>query len=197
MKNLTLILLLGLGLSVNAQKDTTKTESKNYLAIEVDPAPCILGGYSFSVKYSPKKLPHFAVTTSVYGSRFPDNMMGKANYNNGFRNLKIETSYAVFTDYFIRKDRTGFYAGPSVFYYNKSVSHIDYNQSTSFNSIYVNMRAGYVYKPFKNLGLYVNPWINVGKEFINGTGNKIKDKTFKPSDISYIAALHIGYQHTF
>lgn len=186
-----------LAFAANAQSDTIAKLREHYLALEIDPAPCILGGYSFSLKYSPKRLPHFALTTSVYGSKFPDKMMSKINYDAGFRNLKIETSYAIFLDYFIKEDRRGFYAGPSVFYYNKLVSNIAHNETISFSSVYTNLRVGYVYKPFKNLGLYFNPWINLGKEIVRGSGNIAKDKTFAITGLSYIAALHIGYQHMF
>lgn len=35
--------------------------------------------------------------------------------------MKIETSYALFVDYFIKSNRTGFHTGPSVFFYSKSM----------------------------------------------------------------------------
>ncbi|MBK7572762.1 MAG: hypothetical protein IPI10_14490 [Bacteroidetes bacterium] len=60
---------------------------KKYWSVEVDLAPFILGGYSFSLKYSFRSLQ----TSNVYGICFLpfrsfDNMMSDKNYENGFRN---------------------------------------------------------------------------------------------------------------
>ena len=104
MKNIKIIAFLLLGLAASAKEDTLST-SKNYLSIELDPAPFILGGYSFSMKYSPSTLNHFTIIGSVYRSDFPDKMMQKSNFEKGFRDVKINTSYALFADYFFKNDR--------------------------------------------------------------------------------------------
>lgn len=197
MKNLIMILLAFACIKANAQQNLTTGHSKNYLSIELDPAPFILGGYSFSLKYSPEKLKHFTFMGSVYSSAFPDQMMSKTNYDNGFRNLKINTSYAFFTDYFIRDDRSGFHFGPSVFLYSKSVGTTSSSDITTLNSIYPNMRVGYVYKPFKNNGFYINPWLNIGKEFVLDNNNVIDGQKFSIDKMSYVIAIHLGYQVFF
>src|SRR6185503_19201679 len=104
MKILSTLLLVLIFFNANAGNGTAPGSSKNYLSIEIDPAPFILGGYSFSLKYSPAKLNHVTVMGSVYCSAFPDKMMSKPNREKGFRNLKIKTSYAIFTDYFLKSD---------------------------------------------------------------------------------------------
>ena len=167
------------------------------ISIEVDPAPFILGGYSVSLKYSPQTMRHLTVMGSVYSSALPDKMMDKSNYEKGFRDLKIETSYALFADYFMKPNRTGFHAGPSVFFYSKSVeSHPDARRQ-NFHSIYPNVRIGYVYKPFKKCGLYFNPWFNMGKELVTKRDNVAQGEIFIPGRFSYILALHVGYQVRF
>lgn len=191
-----------IGLNVNAQhadkkcqsRDTTECNTNNYISVEVDPAPFILGGYSFSLKYSPAKFRHFSLMGSVYRSDFPDKMMSEENYENGFRNLKIKTSYALFADYFLKENRTGFHFGPSIFFYNKSVEHNASDEVANYKSVYPNVRAGYVFVPFKNCGLYLNPWINFGKEIAVGNNPSINDSEFVSDDLSYIIALHIGYR---
>ena len=42
------------------------------LALEIDPAPYLLKGYSISLKYGPKKTPKVAYMASVYQSDFPE-----------------------------------------------------------------------------------------------------------------------------
>ncbi len=176
------------------QSTETDRSTTHYLAIELDPAPFIFGGYSVSAKYSPKGAEHFTLMGSVYRSSLPDALMSAANKDNGFKDVKLETSYAVFVDYFIAEDRTGFHFGPSVFLYSKTVGKNETSDRASFKSIYPNVRVGYLYQPFEGIGLYVNPWVNIGKEIFLGENNRVGTTEFVPNDISYIAAIHIGYQ---
>ena len=195
MKKLQIILLVFITLQASAQNDSISNHSKNYVSIELDPAPFILGGYSFSLKYSPEKLKHLAFMASVYSSKFPNKMMSKSNYEKGFRNMKINTSYALFVDYFIKPDKSGFHVGPSVFFYSKSVAANFSAATANFKTIYPNIRAGYVYRPFKKIGFYINPWLNFGKEFVSGNNNSVGGKEFS-TNTSYVAAIHFGYQVT-
>lgn len=197
MKKIKIIVFILIGLTASAKEDPQPSISENYLSIELDPAPFLLRGYSFSLKYSPAKLNNITITGSIYRSDFPDKMMKKSNFEKGFRDLKINTSYALFNDYFFREDRTGFHFGPSVFYYSKSVRLNSGSEFSSFKSIYPNVRAGYVYKPFKNSGFYLNPWLNLGKEIITSGQNKIGEHEFSNDKLSYIVAIHFGYQVLF
>lgn len=181
-------------LQADAQNDSTRS---NYLAVEIDPAPFILGGYSVSLKYSDKNLPHLTFMGSVYSSEFPDKMMNKANAEKGWTNLKMETSYAVFADYFIRKDRKGLHFGPSAFLYNKTVGLNGNSERIRFQSIYPNLRIGYVYQPFKKADFYINPWLNFGKEIIAGGKTSIGETKFSPAKCQYILAVHLGYYLRF
>lgn len=185
------LLLLSSGIQAQSQ------QNKSTISVELDPAPFILGGYSVSLKYSASEWNHFTVTGSVYSSKFPDKMMGKSNYENGFRDLKIETSFAVFTDYYLKSNRTGLHFGPSAFFYSKTVGSKFDTERLGFKSIYPNLRIGYVYKPFKKLGLYFDPWFNVGKEFVLNRTNARDGAMYATDKFSYIIALHIGYQFVF
>jgi hypothetical protein len=197
MKTLTLLLLLFVTCSVHSKAQTDTLSQSHYLSLEVDPAPFVLNGYSFSVKYSSKRLPHLAFTGAVYAAHFPDKMMSKTNYQKGWREVHFETSYAGFVDYFLNRRRTGLHAGPSLFLYKKSAGLEGISQRATFYTIYPNIRIGYVYQPFRKIGLYLNPWINVGSERNLDKANHLEDITFTPSSFQYIMALHIGYQLNF
>lgn len=197
MKTITIALMLLAAINAGAQTDSTAGVLKNEIAVEFDPAPFILGGYSVSVKYSPARWNHISMMGSVYSSHFPDRMMSKPNFNAGFRDLRIETSFAFFADYFLRDDRNGFHFGPSVFVYSKSVGHELTSERTAFRSIYPNVRAGYVYTPFKKLGFYINPWINAGREMKITGSDILEGHTFAAPKCSYIMAVHVGYRHRF
>lgn len=184
----TLILSLFFAINVIGQ-----SESTTQLSIEIDPAPFILGGYSFSLKYAPKSLPKTAFMASVYGSEFPNSMMNSTNKDNGWTDLKLETSYAVFAEFYLNNKRRGFYYGPSVFLYNKSVELASTNQEAKFKTIYPNIRAGYIWYPFKAVDLYLNPWLNIGSEINLDNNNHINEIEFEASSLHYIVALHIGY----
>lgn len=187
-KQLLTSTLVVLSLSLMGQHET-----KHQFSIELDPAPYILSGFSVSVKYSTENTPKIAYMVSIYQSDFPDAMMNKSNKTNGWKDLKIETSYASFVEFYIRKDRNKFYFGPSVFLYNKSVELEQIAERTEFSTIYPNARVGYIWYPFKNLNLYVNPWFNIGSEINLDNKNQLNGIKFKPNNFNYIVALHIGY----
>jgi hypothetical protein len=196
MKKILFLSLLTISLSTSAQNKTV-SEKRNFLSVEIDPAPFILGGYSVSLKYSPEKLSNLTFMGSVYSSRLPDNLISKSNKAKGWENLQLETSYAFFADYFLNNKRTGFHFGASVFLYNKSVELNESPVRVEFTTIYPNLRVGYVYRPFKKCGFYVNPWVNFGKESPVDDGNKLNVVEYSFEGINYVMALHLGYEINF
>lgn len=168
-------------------------ESTSQLSVELDPAPYILSGYSVSIKYSPKQTPRVAYMASIYQSDFPDGMMTKVNTEKGWTSMKLKTSYAAFTEFYINEERKGFYVGPSVFWYNKSAELKSINSRTEFSTIYPNARIGYIWYPFKKMNLYLNPWFNIGSEINVDQQNQLGGIEFEPNKLNYILALHIGY----
>lgn len=197
MRKMLFAILTVATINVSAQDDSLTPERQSYLSIEVDPTPFIFGGYSFSLKYSPVCNNHVSIMGSVYSSSLPDKLLSKENYDKDFRDVKLNTSYALFADYFLKSNHTGFHFGPSAFFYSKTVG---LNESTSildFKSVYPNIRVGYVYKPFAKSGFYLNPWFNVGKEFIVDGSSIIEGKHYSTGGISYIVAIHLGYKVEF
>lgn len=193
MKKALFILGLLSCIMLRAQDDI----KNNYLSLEVDPAPFLLNGYSFTLVYSNEKIPHLAFTGSVYSSKFPDAMMNEVNADQGFRDMRYETSYAFMPEWFLNTNKRGFYFGPAVLLYNKSVSIEDIDDRIYFSTIFPNLRAGYLWYPFKSINLYLNPWFNLGSEINIGNDNIVYDKKFEPNKFHYIMAIHIGYSIDF
>jgi hypothetical protein len=175
----------------------SQNQPTSQFALEIDPAPFFLNGYSISVKYSSGQLAKLAGMASVFQSDFPDKMMLKINRDRGWTDMKMERSYAVFLEYYLRNSRKGFYSGPAVFWYNKSVALEESGKRTKFRTLYPNLRIGYIWYPFKSLGLYVNPWINVGSEFNLDHSNQIDNIEFAPSRFQYIVAIHLCYSISY
>lgn len=188
-KLLTTIILL-----VTAGVISAQSTSNRFISLELDPAPFILKGYSFSLKFGSKKCPKSSIMASVYASDFPDGMMKKTNRDNGWTNMKYKPSYALFAEFYLNENRKSWYWGPSVFYYNKEVSHESSTTAVSFTSVYPNVRVGYVWAPFKKSGLYLNPWFNIGSEIGLDNNNKLNGQTFELNTLQYIMALHVGYR---
>jgi hypothetical protein len=134
---------------------------------------------------------------SVYSSKLPDNLLSKENYDNGFRDVELKTSYALFADYFLKANRTGFHFGPSAFLYNKTVGMEESAEEMNFKSVYPNIRVGYLFHPFSGSGFYLNPWVNFGKEFIIDGDKSVNGVQYSTSGLSYIVAIHLGYRVTF
>jgi hypothetical protein len=189
MKHFLTTLLIVFASSLYGQVST----SKHYLSLELDPAPYILGGYSLSIKYSMKSAPRLAIMGSVFSSSFPEAMMLPENSEKGWSEMKFETSYAIFTDFYLNVERKGFYVGPSVFLYNKSASLRYYDERVTFSTLFPNVRIGYVWYPFKKIQLYCNPWINVGSEISIDNKNQLNGISFDLNKFNYIVAIHVGY----
>ena len=187
-KQILLVALVIFNLSLRGQNET-----KHQLSIELDPAPYLLGGYSVSLKYSAENNPKIAYMAAIYQSDFPDGMMTETNKDKGWTDMKIETSYAAFLEFYLNEERKGFYFGPSVFWYNKSVELESVNSRTEFSTIYPNFRAGYIWYPFKKLDLYINPWCAIGSEINLDEQNQLNGVEFETNAFNYVVALHIGY----
>lgn len=182
---LTLALLLALNFHAQSQG--------NLIALEIDPAPYLLNGYSVSLKYSSKKLPKVSLMGSIFSSDFPNGMMAKSNKEKGWINMKFRPSYALFADYYLKEDRKGFHFGPSVFFYNKSVTLKHYSREIQHSTIYPNVRIAYIFYPFKNIGFYIDPYLNIGTEINTKGSHHIDGINFEPAKFHYVAALHLGY----
>jgi hypothetical protein len=189
MKQFITTLLLLVQLSVYAQ-----TENSATFSIEVDPAAYMLKGYSVSFKYGPKKMPRALFMASVYRSNFPDGMMKNVNKINGWKDMKIKTSYAVFAEFYSNEKRSGFFYGPTLFLYHKNVSYGEENKSTDFKTIYPGLRAGFSWYPIKKCNFYLSPWLSAGSEINLDNRNTINGNSFEPNRFNYIIAIHLGYQ---
>ncbi len=210
MKNQSKKLIFSLGFvflfllleSVYAQTNAISFESSeqeqnysnlNHFSVELDPAPFILSGYSVSLKFSSKNLPNLAIMGSIYSADFPDGMMIDSNRDKGWKDVRIETSYAVLVEYFFNTKRDGIYIGPSLFLYNKSVTLESSQKRTTFSSSFPNIRAGYIWYPFNKMNLYLNPWINIGSEITLDNNNTVNGISFDVNKINCVIALHVGY----
>lgn len=181
----------------HAQTPIPATGSTSSLSLELDPLPFALGGYSFSVRYADGHLPHWSAMASVFSSDFPDGMLSAANKEAGWSDLHFRPSQALFVDYSFSGTGRGFFAGPSVFLYNNEVTHAPTGEVRTFRSIYPNLRVGYTWFPFKKAGLYLSPWVNLGRETIIGAPASSEAPEYEMTDIKYIAAIHLGYRCTF
>lgn len=192
MKKIFMIATLAISMHVYGQDSVN-----HFFAVEFDPLPFISGGYSVSLKYSPKIVPKTLFMGSVFSSNFPNKMMSKTNMENGWTNMTIERSYAIFTDFFLNNQRKGFYYGPSAILYNKSVAQKSTDERIYFSTIYPSFTLGYIWYPFPKFGFYLNPWFNLGSEISLDENNRFNDKIFTPNRFNYIMTLHIGYSFSF
>lgn len=172
-------------------------DKNRFISLEIDPAPFILNGYSFSLKYNPKFLNNTTIMGSIYSSDLPDALINKTNKDNGWAELELKTSYAIFVDYHFSDNFRGFHIGPSLFYYNKSVKLTDINEIIKFSTIYPNVRFGYTWFPFENINFYLNPWVNIGSEINIDSKNQFNGIEYNADSFSYILALHLGYRFEF
>ena len=188
------ILFLTLPPHLIAQDGVHERVAASSLSVELDPAPFLLKGYSFSLRYANKALPHWSVMTSVYAADFPDRMMSTGNRDAGWSDLHFAASNALFVDYTLREDGRGLFVGPSVFFYDNRVAHAESGTALAFRSIYPNIRFGYTWFPFRKAGLYLAPWLNLGSEVALDPTQVSDGPAYTVAGFKYIAAVHLGYR---
>ena len=88
-----------------AQTNTSTEPPRSSISLEMDPAPFLLKGYSFSLRYAPKRMSHWSVMASLFSSDFPDGMMTSENKEAGWQDAHFEPSQALFVDYSITAPR--------------------------------------------------------------------------------------------
>lgn len=167
------------------------------ISLEVDPMPFIFGGYSFSVRYARRHLPHWSAMGSVFSSDFPDGMLSTTNRDAGWGSFHFRASQALFVDYNFSGTGRGFFAGPSVFVYNNEVTYEPTGELHAFTSIYPNVRLGYTWFPFAKSGFYLSPWMNLGRETMIGAQGASEAPEYVLDDVKYIVAIHLGYRCVF
>lgn len=193
LRSLVIALLL-LRLPLAAQEQGPSSTSRSSLSLELDPAPFLLNGYSFSVRHANSKVPHWSLMASVYSADMPDRMISAENRDAGWSDLRLAPSFAVFADRTFREDGRGFYFGPSVFLYDNRVTHAPSGTALAFRSIYPNIRLGYTWFPFRGAQFYFSPWLNVGTELaLDATGTD-EVPAYELENVKYIVALHLGYR---
>lgn len=173
---------------------TTKQHS---ISIELDPAPFILSGYSFSARYNNKQWPHWSIMASTFAADFPNNMVSGVNRENGWKDLKFVFSKALFVDYYLKSSGKGLFVGPSVFMYNNEAMNLNAGKKIAFKTVYPNLRVGYTWYPFRRLNLYATPWLNIGKEFRTSHSDQFEGTAYRTEKFKYIPALHLGYRYSF
>jgi len=183
----------------HAQTGTVSADTgrQHSISLEIDPAPFVLGGYSYSFRYSNKHLPHWSIMASVFAADFPDGMLSKTNRNNGWKDVRFSCSKALFVDYHFKANGKGLFVGPSVFTYNSQAGNTSTGKTSSFKTVYPNLRVGYTWFPFKKTNLYVVPWLNMGKEFMVNHTDAAAGPRYQADNFKYILALHIGYKYSF
>jgi len=193
---LTLFASAGIALA-QTNEQLSVTNKQHSISVEVDPAPFILKGYSFSIRYNHQRLPNWSIMASAFAADFPNSMVSDVNRKNGWKELKFTCSKALFVDYHFKQSGKGLFVGPSVFFYNSTATNTNTQQTVSFTTVYPNLRIGYSWYPFRKLNLYATPWINIGKEFMTGNTNKFTGSPYQTDNFKYILALHIGYKYSF
>jgi len=173
---------------------TTKQHS---ISVELDPAPFLLSGYSFSARYNNKRWPHWSIMASAFAADFPNNMLSDINRENGWKDVKFIFSKAIFIDYHFKSSGKGLFVGPSLFVYNIEAMNTVAGRTVSFKTAYPNFRIGYTWYPFRKLNLYLTPWLNMGKEFRTGKSDQFEGTAYQPEKFKYIPALHLGYCYSF
>ena len=171
-------------------------DADSLFSLEVDPATFFLKGYSLHFRFTPSNsaAAHWVFGLGIYALEFPDPLRDLVvNNSDDNLDLKLTHGYGLFSEYYLRPDRRGWFLGGQLALTQYDLHNPSKGSDAHYTTLLIMPRAGYRWFPFQN-GFYLLPWIGVGYNPKVSGGTTVGDKTYHLSPILPFATLHLGYQ---
>lgn len=179
--------LLVLTLSI-AVSSTTASADPAGVGVESDLYAWTTGGYHASAWFGTNQVRVRAVKGLFYAPSFtvPD----------GFERLRND-AWEFFVDVAWRARGPrfeGVWTGVGVELYYRRIRNDTTNAEEDYEALEPALRTGYIWRPFKSAGFYVNPWIGVNVR-VDGESTVVVDgRTYSAPRISPLASVKLGWQ---
>ncbi len=178
----TLVLLLSIGLA-----SSTAAASPRF-GVESDLFAWASGGYHASAWFGTEQVRVRAINAVFYSPGFtiPD----------GFDRLRNQ-AWEFFVDVAWRargKRFEGAWTGVGVELYYRRVRHADSGAEEDFEALEPALRTGYIWRPFKSAGFYINPWIGVNVRVDGDASVDVDGRIYSAPRIIPLASMKLGWQ---
>ena len=152
-------------------------------SLEIDLVPYVFRGYSAHVGVVP--LPHVRATIGVYGNHFPASSVD---------NWDLKTPWAIVGAIggYWGADARGIGAGLASIVARHELGIFD--QTVTSTEWSVGPFVTYAWFPFDALGFYVRPWGAMLARVSESGSRTVGSNTYDESSVSYVLALHLGWE---
>lgn len=160
--------------------------------LEVDPAPFALSGYAVHARMALPDSP-WTIGAGSYSMELPDMMVAMApdNRDEGW-SARIKPSVGVFVDRYKEVAADGRHLGVQVAVHRWEVGRD--GETDDLTSILVMPRIGYVWTPFDDLGLYLDPWFGAGGTVPISDAAVASGETYQHFPVMVFGAVHVGWR---
>jgi len=165
-------------LSLSGQQASVKRIN---IGTEQDLLPYVTSGYFAGIWAGKSHVRVRAITARVHK---PDFIIEK-----GFTNNKV-SAYALLTDYFIKNDWKGWWAGTGVVYWKSTIQTNKKEQTANYDTWLLNGSIGYSFKIYGNL--YFSPWCALHIRLGGDKHILVDAKTFDPPLLNPEASVKFG-----
>ena len=160
--------------------------------VEVDPLPFALDGAAGHVRVALPGAERWTVGAGLYAQDMPALLLTLAPQNRGDDWTGRLFGAGLFVDHYFKEPVNGAHLGTQVAAHRWTVGTED--GDTSFTSLLVMPRVGYVWQPFDGAGLYVDPWIGAGPTLPISGSRSVAGDEFGLFPAMFFGAMHVGWR---
>ncbi|MFN8436249.1 MAG: hypothetical protein U0V72_01320 [Cytophagales bacterium] len=182
-----------ISLGIITLSNTVNAQSNDWqVAVETDPSTFIFKGYAAHLRVKPSFSNKFLIGIGTYALDLPDFMV-KMNPNNKNWNVRIQSAYALFGEYYFKNVNEKWFLGVQAGIQNYKNSHKEFSDANlKYTNLLLMPSIGYNWKPFKN-GFYIKPWAGIGYTQLISGKTTVNSTKYDLSPIVPFVTVHIGY----
>jgi hypothetical protein len=88
----------------------------------------------------------------------------------------------------------GLWTGVGLELYDRSIRDASSGTETRFDALELAFRAGYIWRPFGDLGLYVNPWVGLNVRLTGADDVSVATSVYEAPRVAPLGSVKLGYQ---
>jgi len=176
-----------LALSLSLSTVVTDARADNRFGVESDVIGWATGGYHGSAWFGTERVRVRLVKALFYTPTFtlPDE----------FESLRND-AWEFFIDVAWRPRHgrfEGVWSSIGLELYDRTIREVDTAEIERFNALDLALRAGYIWRPFKASGFYVNPWIGLNAHLSGPDTVLVGSTTYTVPSLAPLGSLKLGY----
>lgn len=178
------------GFSQENEKETQKTQ----FSLEIDPGTIAMKGFGIHAGINPAGSQHWFAGISAYTLELPAFVvnLSEANKDMGWE-VRIKYGLGLYGEYFFTEVNQKWFVATQIGMQQYRLSNSNEEGITEYTLGLIMPYFGYSWQPFKKVDFYLKPWAGVGYSPMLGGSSSIGTREYAISNITPLAALHLGF----